>query len=215
MGENVIIYGKSGSGKSRSLKNFAADEIYLINVIGKRLPFRGAFKYVTTTDNVQTIKAGLKRMPVKIAVIDDAGYVMTDAYMRSLAAPKKGSSVFDVYNDIASDFWGLLAFAKNELPEDVIVYYLLHEDTNDYGETRLRTIGRLLNEKVCIEGLATVVLRCMTEGTAHFFRTQSDGMDISKSPEGMFEELKIDNDLKAVDKTIRAYWGLEAQREEQ
>ena len=214
MGENVIIYGKSGSGKSRSLKNFAEDEIYLINVAGKRLPFRGRFKYVTVSDNVTTIKAGLKRMPVKTAVIDDAGYIMTNAFMRGHATPKKGSSSFDLYNDIADDFWELLAFTRNELPEDVIVYYLLHEDTSDYGETRLRTIGKLLNDKVCIEGLATVVLRCMTEGTTHFFRTQSDGMDISKSPEGMFEDLKIENDLKTVDNTIRAYWGLEAPKEE-
>lgn len=208
MGENIIIYGKSGSGKSRSLKNFGEGEIYLINTIGKRLPFKNGFKFVTTSDNLDVIKAGLKKMPMKTAVIDDAGYLMTNAFMRGHATPKKGSSSFDLYNDIADGFWGLLNFVKTELPEDVLVYYLLHEDTSDYGETRLRTIGKLLNDKVCIEGMATVVLRCMTEGTAHFFRTQSDGMDISKSPEGMFEELKIENDLKAVDSRIRDYWGL-------
>lgn len=208
MGENIIIYGKSGSGKSRSLKNFGEEEIYLINTIGKRLPFKNGFKFVTTSDNLDVIKAGLKKMPMKTAVIDDAGYLMTNAFMRGHATPKKGSSSFDLYNDIADGFWGLLNFVKTELPEDVLVYYLLHEDTSDYGETRLRTIGKLLNDKVCIEGMATVVLRCMTEGTAHFFRTQSDGMDISKSPEGMFEELKIENDLKAVDSRIRDYWGL-------
>ena len=214
MGENVIIYGKSGSGKSRSLKTFADDEIYLINVAGKRLPFPGRFKYVTTSDNVETIKAGLRKMPMKTAVIDDAGYIMTNAFMRGHSAPKKGASTFELYNDIADDFWGLMDFTRNELPEDVIVYYLFHEDLNDYGEPRLRTIGKLLTEKVCLEGLATVVLRCMTEGATHFFRTQSDGMDISKSPEGMFESLKIENDLKAVDNAIRAYWGLEAPKEE-
>lgn len=208
MGENIIIYGKSGSGKSRSLKNFGEEEIYLINTIGKRLPFKNGFKFVTTSDNLDVIRAGLKKMPMKTAVIDDAGYLMTNAFMRGHATPKKGSSSFDLYNDIADGFWGLLNFVKTELPEDVLVYYLLHEDTSDYGETRLRTIGKLLNDKVCIEGMSTVVLRCMTEGTAHFFRTQSDGMDISKSPEGMFEELKIENDLKAVDDRIRDYWGL-------
>lgn len=208
MGENIIIYGKSGSGKSRSLKNFGPEDIYLINVIGKRLPFRGSFKYVSKTDSLETIKAGLKRMPVKTAVIDDAGYLMTNMFMAGHATPKKGSSSFDLYNDIADGFWGLLSFVKTELPEDVLVFYLLHEDTNDYGETRLRTIGKLLNDKVCIEGMATVVLRCMSEGTNHFFRTQSDGMDISKSPEGMFDDLKIDNDLKGVESAIRSYWNL-------
>ena len=214
MGENIIIYGKSGSGKSRSLKNFGGEEIYLINTIGKRLPFRNSFKYVTVSDNPTVIKAGLKKMPMKTAVIDDAGYLMTNQFMRGHSTPKKGSSSFDLYNDIADDFWNLLVFVKSELPDDVLVYYLLHEDTSDYGETKLRTIGKLLNDKVCIEGMATVVLRCMTEGTKHFFRTQSDGMDISKSPEGMFEDLKIDNDLKMVDGKIREYWGLgEAEKE--
>lgn len=208
MGENIIIYGKSGSGKSRSLKNFGEEEIYLINTIGKRLPFKNGFKFVTTSDNLDVIKIGLKKMPMKTAVIDDAGYLMTNQFMRGHATPKKGSSSFDLYNDIADGFWGLFNFVKNELPKDVLVYYLLHEDTSDYGETRLRTIGKLLNDKVCIEGMATVVLRCMTEGSKHFFRTQSDGMDISKSPEGMFEDLKIENDLKYVDATIRDYWGL-------
>lgn len=206
MGECVIIYGKSGSGKSRSLKNFGEDEIFLVNVIGKRLPFRSQFKYATTTDNIDKIKNGLKKMPTKAAVIDDAGYLMTNAFMRGHSAPKSGSSSFELYNSIADSFWGLLSFIKTELPEDVIVYLTIHEDTNDYGETKIRTIGKLLSEKVCIEGMATVVLRCVVRDGKHLFLTQSDGSDISKSPEGMFE-LEIENDLKACDSIIREYWG--------
>lgn len=208
MGETILIYGKSGSGKSRSLINFGEDEIYLINTIGKRLPFPKKFKYVTNSDNYESIKAGLKRMPLKVAVIDDAGYLLTNPFMRGHSMPKKGSSSFDLYNDIADDFWKLLMFIKTELPEDVLVYILMHEETSDYGETKLKTIGKLLSEKVCIEGMSTVCLRCMVQGTSHTFRTQSDGMDISKSPEGMFEGLTIENDLKAVDTAIRAYYGM-------
>ena len=207
MGECVIIYGKSGSGKSRSLINFGEDEIFLVNVIGKRLPFRSKFKYEITTDDVNKIKNGLKKMPVKSAVIDDAGYLMTNAFMRGHSAPKSGSSSFDLYNTIADSFWGLLTFIKTELPEDVLVYITIHEDTNDFGETKIRTIGKLLSEKVCIEGMATIVLRCIVRDGKHLFLTQSDGSDISKSPEGMFE-LEIDNDLKSVDTTVREYWGL-------
>lgn len=207
MGECVIIYGKSGSGKSRSLKNFGEDEIFLVNVIGKRLPFRSQFKYAMTTDDIGKIKNGLKKMPTKAAVIDDAGYLMTNAFMRGHSAPKSGSSSFELYNSIADGFWGLLSFIKTELPEDVIVYITIHEDTNDYGETKIRTIGKLLSEKVCIEGMATVVLRCIVRDGKHLFLTQSDGSDISKSPEGMFE-LEIENDLKACDSIIREYWGL-------
>lgn len=207
MGECIIIYGKSGSGKSRSLKNFGEDEIFLVNVIGKRMPFKGKFKYEMVSDNLQKIMAGLKKMPTKTAVIDDAGYLMTNAFMRGHSAPKSGSSSFDLYNNIADGFWSLLNFIKSELPDDVLVYLTVHEDTNDYGEAKIRTIGKLLNEKVCIEGMATIVLRCVVKDGKHLFITQSDGNDISKSPEGMFE-LEIENDLKACDSIIREYWGL-------
>ena len=205
MGRFIVVYGKSGSGKSRSLKNFGEEEIFLVNVIGKELPFRNRFKYVSTTDSTDTIIAGLKRMPCKTAVIDDAGYLMTSQFMAGHSQPKKGASSFDLYNDIADNFWRLIKAIK-ELPEDVNVYVMLHEETNDYGDTKLRTIGKLLNDKVCIEGMSAIVLRCVTMGTEHFFRTQTDGSDITKSPEEMFEGEKIDNDLKAVDNRIREFY---------
>lgn len=179
-----------------------------MNVIRKKLPFQKKFKYEYQSDSVKSIKAGLKKMPTKTAVIDDAGYLQTNTFMRGHSAPKAGSSSFDLYNTIADDFWELIEFIKNELPEDVIVYIIMHELTNDYGLTKLRTIGKLLDEKVCIEGMVTIALRCMCDGTKHYFRTQNDGNDITKSPEGMFE-LEIENDLKAVDTAIREYWGLD------
>ena len=207
MGECVFVYGKSGSGKSRSLINFGEDEIFLVNTIGKRLPFRSKFKYEIKTDDFGKIANGLRKMPTKTAVIDDSGYLMTNAFMRGHSAPKSGSSTFDLYNDIADSFWSLITVIKNELPDDVIVYMIMHEDTTDYGETKLRTIGKLLSEKVCIEGMSTVVLRCVVRDGKHLFLTQSDGSDISKSPEGMFDR-EIENDLKSVDSTIRGFWGL-------
>lgn len=207
MGECVFVYGKSGSGKSRSLINFGEDEIFLVNTIGKRLPFRSKFKYEIKTDDFGKIVNGLRKMPTKTAVIDDSGYLMTNAFMRGHSAPKSGSSTFDLYNDIADSFWSLITVIKNELPDDVIVYMIMHEDTTDYGETKLRTIGKLLSEKVCIEGMSTVVLRCVVRDGKHLFLTQSDGSDISKSPEGMFDR-EIENDLKSVDSTIREFWGL-------
>ena len=107
MGVPVIIYGKSGSGKSRSLKNFAEDEIVFVNVERKLLPFRGRFKYELKSDNVEIIKKWLAKMPVKSAVIDDAGYLMTNQFMAGHSAPRSGSSSFDLFNDIADSFWGL------------------------------------------------------------------------------------------------------------
>lgn len=203
MGECVIIYGKSGTGKSRSLKNFADDEIFLVNTINKRLPFPGKFKYTITGANMDTIERGLKTMPCKTAVIDDFGYQQT---LRFMEGHGKGDQ-FRMYNTIADQTFNVIQIIKS-LPEDVIVYLIMHEETNDLGDVKLKTIGKLLDQKVCLEGMVTVCLRAMKTGTdRYFFRTQSDGSDISKSPEGMFD-LEIENDLKMVNDRIREYWGL-------
>ena len=210
MGECVIVYGKSGSGKSRSLKEFGEEEILFVNTVNKRLPFPKKFKYEYKTTDSKKVKNALSKMGehgIKTAVIDDFGYQQTAMFMAG-HTKKTGSSQFDLYNEIADDAYDMIMFIKNKLPDDTIVYLIMHEETNDYGDTKLKTIGKLLDQKVCVEGLVTVCLRAMKEGTnKYFFRTQSDGADISKSPEGMFD-LQIDNDLKAVDATIRNYWGL-------
>lgn len=212
MAELVLIYGKSGSGKSRSLKGFSEDEIFLINVEGKRLPFKRKFTYQIVTDSYEAIIQKLTGMAaktkIKTVVIDDAGYLLTNNFMRGHSGGRKGAQVFDLYNDLADNFWGLFKFIKNKLPNDIIVYLIMHEDTNDNGMTKLKTIGKLLDDKACLEGMVTVCLRCMSEDGKHFFRTKTDGFDITKSPEDMFEGDEIENDLKAVDKTIREYWEL-------
>lgn len=211
MGECVIIYGKSGTGKSRSLLNFGEDEILLINTVNKRLPFRKKFKMEYKTADVEKMKTALYKMPCKTAVIDDFGYQMTTKFMEQHSGKKAGASQFDMYNQIADDVYSLIQFIKTQLPEDKIVYLIFHEESSDYGEVKLKTIGKLLDQKVCIEGMVTVCLRAMKEGTdKYFFRTQSDGMDVSKSPEGLFPDLKIPNDLKAVDSAIREYWQIGA-----
>lgn len=207
MAQCVLIYGKSGSGKSRSLKNFAEDEILLINVERKLLPFRKKFKYVLETDSVSVIKAQLKKMPLKTAIIDDAGYILTNTFMKGHRS-NKGNAVYELYNDIADTFWALFKFIKTELPKDVIVYIIMHEDVSDNtGAVKLKTIGKLLDEKVCLEGMVTVCLRCITNEGKHCFRTVTDGADITKAPEEMFVSEEIDNDLKFVDTTIREYYG--------
>lgn len=209
MAEPVVIYGKSGTGKSTSLENFADDEILYGNITGKRLPFRKQFKYNMVTDDVDKIKRTLSKCPdfIKVIVLDDAGYLMTNQFMRGHSGDKSGGNTFALFNSIADNFWGLINYIKS-LPEDKIVYIIMHEDANDFGERKIRTIGKLLNEKVCIEGMCTVVLRSETMGGKYSFVTQNEGNDISKSPKGMFSEIRIPNDLKAVDTAIREYWGL-------
>lgn len=205
MGEVVIIYGKSGVGKSRSLKNFKDDEIFLVQAVKKRLPFAHNFKYACVSSNVNTIIEQLQKMPLKIAVIDDAGYILTTEFMNN-HRNLKGNAAFELYNDIADHFWTLINGIKN-LPDDVLVYLIMHEDTNDFGETKLRTIGKLLTDKCNIEGMVTICLRAVIEDNSHVFITQNMGNDISKSPEGMFET-KIPNNLKMVDESIRSYYGM-------
>ena len=203
MGECILIYGKSGSGKSRSLLNFKEDEIFLVNTIGKRMPFSKQFKYELKSDNIQLIREKLKAMPCKVAVIDDAGYLMTNTFMRSHG---KGDQ-FQLYNTIGDTMWGLFRFIKTDLPDDVLVYVMMHEESDDFGNTKLRTIGKLLDQKVCLEGMVTICLHCIAKGKEHVFVTNSNGLGVEKSPEGLFE-YEIENDLKKVDETIRRFWGL-------
>lgn len=205
MGEPILIYGKSGCGKSHSLKNFGDDEIFLINTMGKRLPFPKKFKYEMKTRNIAALRQGLLKMPCKAAVIDDAGYLMTSTFMAGHSAPKTGSSTFELFNQIADEFWSLIIDIREKLPDDIFVYVIMHEQTSDYGETRARTIGKLLDEKVCVEGLFTICLHAMTDGIRYFFKTQGGANDIAKSPDGMFTP-EIENDLKTVDTRIREFY---------
>lgn len=207
----VLVFGKSGSGKSRAMKFFAEDEILLVNVEGKTPPFKKKFKYVLMppySDSVDRILEKLKAMPCKSAVIDDAGYLMTHYFMAN-HRNKQGNASFEMYDSIADSYYKLISEIKKSVPEDVIVYIIMHEDVSENtGEVKLKTIGKLLDSKVCIEGMVTICLRCMSENGKHFFRTVTDGTDPVKTPEEMFDSDEIDNNLKLVDDTIRDFYGL-------
>lgn len=207
MGIPILIYGRSGTGKSRSLKNFGEDEITLINVENKPLPFRKRFKYTINTDQYGKIMEALSKTPSDTTVIDDAGYLLTNMFMRGHASRGTGSSTFDLYNDIGDSFWKLIKFIKT-LPENKIVYIVMHEEQNDNGAVKLKMLGKLLEQKVCVEGMVTIVIRCMCDEDRHYFRVTNNGADITKAPEDMFGKSEMDNDLKQVDSIIREYYGL-------
>lgn len=208
MAQVVLIIGRSSSGKSTSMRTFAKDEIALINVARKSLPFKGKFDSQMDTDNYETIKKGLLQTQKKSIVIDDAGYLITNFFMKNHSLNKQGGAVYALYNQLADDFWNLIEWCKTRLPEDKIVYFIMHEDKNEFGESRPKTIGKLLDDKVCIEGLFTIVLHAVSEGGEYKFRTQTDGSDVAKSPIGLFDNEEIDNDLKYVDEHIRDYYSL-------
>lgn len=207
MGIPVILYGQSGAGKTRSLKEFAKDEICLIQCTPKLLPFKGKFDKTMISHDVPMIKAGMLKainQGINKIVIDDATYIMTNTFMAGHRA-FKGNQAFELYNNIGDQMWMLIKMCE-ALPPDVIVYIVLHEEVDDFGNIKLRTIGKLLDQKVCMEGMVTICLRAVVEDEKHLFETNSDGASLAKSPEDMFTERLIPNDLKAVDVAIREFY---------
>lgn len=207
----VMIIGKSGSGKSASMRNFSKDEIDIINVESKPLPFRNDFKTIDTDIYKEVCKALLDSKKNTL-VIDDAGYLITNSFMRGHSNAGKGNGVFSLYNQLADDFWKLITFIKSKIPADKVVYLMMHEDKNDFGDVKPKTIGKLLDEKVCLEGMVTIVLRAVYSNEQYIFKTKTDGMDVTKTPIGLFELSEIENDLKVVNSTIREYYNMDSKK---
>lgn len=203
MGIPVFILGQSGTGKSTSLRNFKSNEILHINVMSKPLPFKGSFAETYNGDNYVEIAKAINKTDKKTVVIDDAQYLMANEFMR-----RSGEVGYQKFTDIANNFWTLISSVTNDLPADVIVYFLMHTDTSDDGKEKAKTIGKMLDEKICIEGMSSIVLKTAVKDGVYTFVTQNNGRDTVKSPLGMFSTFEIDNDLKTVDQTIREYWNL-------
>lgn len=211
MGIPVLIIGKSGSGKSTSLRNCVGKNRFgLIKVLNKPLPFRGDIPSVCTDDYAKIFPMLAKSKSLSM-VIDDAGYLITNYFMRGHSSQGAGNAIYTFYNTLADNFWNLVQFIIAQLPANKIVYIIMHEDTNEAGEIKAKTIGKLLDEKICLEGMFTIVLRCIIENGEHRFVTQSNNGAVSKTPMGMFDDLMIDNDLFLVDNTIREYYDIKTE----
>lgn len=206
MGIPVLILGESGSGKSASMRNFDADTVGVFNVASKPLPFRKALKRVDSAGYVQILN-GIRKSPLKRFVIDDSQYLLCFELFN-----RAKESGYQKFTDMALNFYNLIQCIIRETPADVIVYFLHHTETAE-GKTKAKTVGRMLDEKLTVEGLFSIVLLCQTDGVRHVFVTQSDGSTTAKSPMDMFP-LEIDNDLKMVDSCIREYYGLEEANHE-
>ena len=201
MGIPVLILGESGSGKSTSLRNFEDGEVGIFNVAGKPLPFR---KKLSKIDNAtySKILQKLREPKLKAYVIDDSQYLM--AFESFDHAKETG---YGKFTNMALNFRNLIDFVVRGTPNDVIVYFLHHTEMTEGGKVKAKTLGKMLDNQLTVEGLFSIVLLCATEGSEHYFLTNSDGTNPAKSPMDMFE-LRIDNDLKAVDTAIREYWEL-------
>lgn len=219
MGLPVMVMGRSGSGKTYALKNFKPDEVGVISVEKGRLPFKSDLKTVkipSTFSNPEDLKSYaqlnaakyawiemmIQRSKARSIVIDDSQYLLVnELFDRS---KEKG---YDKFTDMAANFRNLIHFV-NELEDDnKIVYFLHHTESDTDGREKAKTIGKMLDEKLTVEGCFDIVIFCQD----HKFYTQSNGQSSAKTPEGMFETVEIPNDLKMVDDAIREYYGMEGK----
>lgn len=171
-----MIMGESGSGKTCSLRNFESNEIGIFNVAGKPLPFKKQLKKIDNSTYLDIIKS-LKTPKLKTYVIDDSQYLM--AFESFDRAKEVG---FNKNIDLAQHFKELIQFVIKGLPENIIVYFLHHTETTETGKVKAKTLGKMLDNQLTVEGLFSIVLLCKTDGQEHYFETQSDGYTTCKSP---------------------------------
>ena len=195
----VMVYGQSGTGKSTSLRNFKPEDVCIVNVSGKPLPFKNKHKTFNTDDYI-SIEAAIQKAPAKSIVIDDATYLMTGEYMRMAKV-----TGYQKFTELALNYYTLVKTAA-ALPDDKIVYFMGHSDIDNNGNEKFKTIGKLLDEKITLEGMFTIVLKTVVTDGKYQFSTRNSGQDTVKTPMGMFSEPLIENDLAAVDKAIREYY---------
>lgn len=206
MGIPVLILGESGAGKSTSLRNFEPGEIGIFNVASKPLPFRKKLPKADGAGYAGILKV-LSKPKMNAYAIDDAQYLMCFE-----AFEKVNETGYGKFTTMALNYYQLVQFVIRDTPKDVIVYFLQHTEKTEDGRVKAKTLGKMLDNQLTLEGLFSIVLLCRTDGTRHWFETQSDGCTTAKSPLEMFDR-EIDNDLKLVDQTIRAYWELGKETE--
>lgn len=213
-----MILGQSGTGKTASLRNLDPEHTLLIQAVKKPLPFRssgwGYFDKDKTptgnifvTDQAQTIIKLMKGTKRNVIVLDDFQYILANEFMRRVLDKETGNAAFAKYNEIAHSAW-LILMAASQLADAKRVYILGHTQEDESGRIKAKTIGKLLDEKITLEGLLTIVLRTAVINGQYLFSTKNNGTDTVKAPMGLFEDEHIANDLAAVDAAIYTYYQL-------
>lgn len=215
----TLILGNPGTGKTASLRNLDPKKTLLIQPIRKPLPFRSknwreikakgdGGNIVVSADPAYIINCMVK-WPHDIIVIDDWNYILTRKYMES----PSGGNQFDLFKQIGQDGYNIIR-AATELDANKRVYVFAHTQTDDMGNVQVKTLGRLLSEKICVEGMFTTVLRTKVTDNRYRFTTRNSGNDTVKTPLGMFEQAEIENDLAEIDRIACEYWGIGEPEEE-
>jgi ABC-type dipeptide/oligopeptide/nickel transport system ATPase component len=216
MANTVLVIGESGTGKSTSIRNLDPKETFIINVVGKALPFRGykskytnispdwtTGNYVACDEAEKIIKAiefiNGRRPDIKNIIIDDFQYTMANEFMRK--AVEKG---YEKFTKIGQNAW-MIINALSRCRDDLECFVLSHSEIDVNGKVKCKTIGKMLDDKITLEGMFTIVLHTIVEAGNYRFLTQNDGVHIAKSPMGMFEDKYIANDLQYVKQHIADY----------
>lgn len=214
-----MILGQSGTGKTASLRNLDPEHTLLIQAVKKPLPFRSKGwawfdkesnpqGNIFVTDQAQTIIKLMKGTKRSVIVLDDFQYILANEFMRRVLDKETGNAAFAKYNEIAHNAWSIL-MAASQLSDEKRVYILGHTQEDDSGHIKAKTIGKLLDEKITIEGLLTIVLRTAVINGQYLFSTKNNGADTVKTPMGLFEDDHIENDLAAADAAIYSYYNLQ------
>ena len=211
----TMILGQSGTGKTASLRDLDPADVLLIQPVKKPLPFRSAgwthcakdnpHGTVFVNDNAATICAAMKRTTKPIIVVDDFQYVLANEFMR-----RSDEKSYDKFTDIARHAWDILMTAGH-LADNKRVYILAHTQEDDMGNVKAKSIGRLLDEKITIEGLLTIVMRTKVINGNYLFSTQNNGRDTVKTPMGMFDDEDVPNNLFEIDRIIQEFYGIDHQ----
>lgn len=203
MAQKILIMGESGTGKSTSMRNCDPTTTAVVNPVGKPLPFKAKFDMLNNETDARKITRYMKEQAAagkKLIVVDDFQYILAVPYMNRIK-----ETGWDKYNDFGANYFEIIDVCK-DLPDDVVVVYMTHLETLDNGLTTVKLIGKLLREKITIEGLFTVVLRTGVNEGKYYFYTQNSGKDTVKSPLGMFPVYAIENDLAYVVDKVRNYY---------
>jgi hypothetical protein len=215
MSISVLILGQSGTGKSCSLRNLDPADTLLIQAIKKPLPFRSVnWKpikeggNILVSDSSAMICVAMQKTSRSVIVLDDFQYVMSNEFMRRVLDQETGNAAFAKYNEIAKNAWDILNAAAS-LPDYKRVYILSHTQTNDSGNVTIKTIGKLLDDKITIEGMVSIVLGTAIMNENYLFSTRNNGHNTVKTPLGLFDEEFIENDLATVDQKVFEYYGLQ------
>lgn len=200
MARLVLVISKSGTGKSSSLRNLKKGEASVVLCSGKELPFRSDISTMVPKTHLEVISA-IERANAPIVVIDDANYLMSFEEMNRATEigyvkfTQMATHMFDIFQ----------AIIKKE--SDQTFYVMAHSAETEDGSIKFKTTGKMLSEKIVLEGLTNILITNEITSDGEFvFRVRTDGTGV-KTPLGMFKEETVPNDLVIVDKAIKDFYG--------